>query len=158
MLGEILTREECARCRICCSFDSYDLWETPVITDGVKERALEIDCNLRFSDVSGARLFIMQREPDEDLYFCPMLDHKKGCKLGDEKPFDCRIWPYRVMRFEGRRVIVISPVCPTVYSKPLCEIKALAEKLAPTIFAEADKTPEMVKPYIAGYTILLAEN
>jgi hypothetical protein len=158
MLGEILTREECARCRICCSFDSYDLWETPVITDGVKERALEIDCNLRFSDVSGARLFIMQREPDEDLYFCPMLDHKKGCKLGDEKPFDCRIWPYRVMRFEGRRVIVISPVCPTVYSKPLNEIKALAEKLAPTIFAEADKTPEMVKPYIAGYTILLAEN
>lgn len=157
MLSKILSRAECADCRICCSFDSYDLWETPVVTDDIMERALKIRPDQRFSEISGARLFRMECEPDRDLYYCPMLDHEKGCLLGDEKPFDCKIWPLRIMNFEGRRVIVLSPVCPTVFSRPVKDIAALAKELAPTIFAQADKTPEMVKPYIAGYVILFAE-
>lgn len=157
MLSKILSKSECANCKICCSFDSYDIWETPVITDKIKKRVLEIKPDQRFSDISGARLFRMDREPDRDLYFCPMLDHEKGCLLGDDKPFDCRIWPYRIMDFKGTRVIVISPVCPTVFSRPMSEIKALADELAPVIFAQADKTPEIVKPYIAEYPVLVTE-
>lgn len=157
MLTKILSRAECAKCQICCSFDSYDLWETPVITDEVQSLALEIAPQQKFSYASGARLFRMEREPNEDLYFCPMLDRKKGCMLGEKKPFDCRIWPLRVMDLDGRRVIVLSPVCPTVFKKPVEEVKALADELAPRIFAEADKTPEMVKPYISGYVILTVE-
>lgn len=157
MISKILSKKECAECRICCSFDSYDLWETPTISDETMRRALEIIPEQKFSYLSGARLFRMEREPDRDLYFCPMLDHEKGCLLGDEKPFDCRIWPLRIMSFEGRRVIVISPVCPTVFSKPLNEIRSLAAELAPAIFAEADKHPETVKSYIEGYTILITE-
>ncbi|MCD7742087.1 MAG: hypothetical protein LUI06_07785 [Ruminococcus sp.] len=158
MLTKILSRDTCARCKICCSFDSYDLWETPVVTDEIMERSLKINPNLQFSEASGARLFKMTPEPNEDLYYCPMLDHQKGCLLGEKKPFDCRIWPFRIMRFEGKRVIVLSPVCPSVYAEPFDRIKALADELAPTIFAEADKTPEMVKPYIVGYPILIVED
>lgn len=157
MLSSILSKSECAECRICCCFDSYDLWETPVVTDDVMRRSLEVKPEQQFADVNGTRLYIMQKEPDKDLYYCPMLDHSRGCLLGDEKPFDCRIWPLRIMDFEGRRVIVMSPVCPTLYNKPLSELRELALRLAPAIFAEADKTPQMVKPYIAGYTILVAE-
>lgn len=157
MLSKILSKAECANCRICCSFDSYDIWETPVVTDEIMQRSLQIDPQVRFSDISGARLFRMEREPDRDLYFCPMLDHEKGCLLGGNKPFDCKIWPLRIMRFEGRRVIVLSPVCPTIFSRPIKDIAAAARELAPAIFEQADKTPEMVKPYIEGYIILLAE-
>jgi hypothetical protein len=157
MLSKILSKAECAQCQICCSFDSYDLWETPVVTDEIMKRALEINPAQQFSQISGARLFRMEREENEDLYFCPMLDRKKGCMLGDDKPFDCKIWPFRIMNFEGRRVIVLSPVCPTVFDKPISEIKALANELAPKIFEQADKTPEMVKPYIVGYPIIVTE-
>ena len=157
MLSKILSKAECANCRICCSFDSYDIWETPVVTDEIMQRSLQIDPRVRFSDISGARLFRMEREPDRDLYFCPMLDHEKGCLLGSNKPFDCKIWPLRIMRFEGRRVIVLSPVCPTIFSRPIKDIAAAARELAPAIFEQADKTPEMVKPYIEGYIILLVE-
>ncbi len=157
MLSKILSKAECANCRICCSFDSYDIWETPVVTDEIMQRSLQIDPRVRFSDISGARLFRMEREPDRDLYFCPMLDHEKGCLLGSNKPFDCKIWPLRIMRFEGRRVIVLSPVCPTIFSRPIKDIAAAARELAPVIFEQADKTPEMVKPYIEGYIILLVE-
>ena len=158
MLSKILSKSECAECKICCSFDSYDLWETPVVTDDIMQRALEINPQQRFSDASGARLFVMECEKDMDLYYCPMLDHQKGCRLGDDKPFDCKIWPFRIMRLEGRRVIVLSPVCPNVYKKAFNEIKALADELAPIIYVQADKTPEIVKPYIVGYPILLVED
>jgi len=158
MLAKILSKRECAECKICCSFDSYDLWETPVVTDEVMKRSLEVKPDQRFADVDGTRLYFMEKEPDIDLYYCPMLDHSKGCLLGDDKPFDCRIWPFRIMRFEGRRVIVISPVCPTVFKKPISEIRDLAYELAPVIFAEADRNPQLVKPYIAGYPIMLAED
>ena len=57
MLTKILSRAECAKCQICCSFDSYDLWETPVITDEVQSLALEIAPQQKFSYASGARLF-----------------------------------------------------------------------------------------------------
>ncbi|MFR2154515.1 MAG: hypothetical protein ACLS48_07625 [[Eubacterium] siraeum] len=29
MLTEILSREACAKCRVCCVFDKDDIWEIP---------------------------------------------------------------------------------------------------------------------------------
>jgi Fe-S-cluster containining protein len=158
MLSKILSKRECAECKICCSFDSYDLLETPVVTDEIMQRSLAVKPDQRFADVDGTRLYIMDKEPDRDLYYCPMLDHSKGCLLGDSKPFDCRIWPFKIMRFEGRRVIALSPVCPIVSDKPLSELRELAHELAPVIFAEADREPSLVRPYSSGYTIMLAED
>ena len=98
-------------------------------------------------------------EAEDELYYCPMLDHKTGCRLGDDKPFDCRIWPYRVMDFGGNRVISMASICPTMYAKPLSELCRELEKngLAEKIFAYADSHPDIVKPYESGYPILLAE-
>ncbi len=31
MLNKILSKEDCAQCRFCCSFRRSSLWETPVI-------------------------------------------------------------------------------------------------------------------------------
>ena len=158
MLSKLLSKDDCARCRICCSFDSYDLRETPVVTDEVMLRSLSIKPGQRFAEVEGTRLYLMQREPDSDIHYCPMLDHERGCLLGDNKPFECRIWPFKVMSFEGRRVIAMSHICPRLFSKPLSELHALAAELAPAIFAEADRTPQIVRPYTTGYVILLAED
>lgn len=38
MLKNILHGSDCAECRICCVFDKYDLWETPVLDGELKER------------------------------------------------------------------------------------------------------------------------
>ena len=56
MLEGLLSKAECAACRLCCKFDSYDLWDTPLVTDGIMLRALELDPAQRFSEASGRRL------------------------------------------------------------------------------------------------------
>lgn len=159
MITKLLSREECAECRLCCSFDSYDLWETPIITQQCHDRILgEFKPDQDFLDLDDHYLLKMQQEPDIDLYYCSLLDHDKGCIMGTEKPFDCRIWPLRVMDLHGMLVIVLSPVCPTVQKRPLCDIQAVAKELAPEIFAYAKAHPYAVKKYVRGYPIMLTED
>ena len=38
MLRNILSPETCAKCRICCIFDKYDVWETPVVSAELYEK------------------------------------------------------------------------------------------------------------------------
>ena len=155
---DLLTRRECAACRECCVFESYDLYDTPTVTDEVMERVLSLDPTVRFAEVGGRRLFIMEREKDSDVHFCPMLDREHGCRLGAEKPFECRMFPFRLMELDGRRAVTVSPACPAVRRKPFGALLAEARRLAPVIFAEADKYPRLVRKYAPGYPVLLIED
>ena len=161
MLKNILSGKSCAECRICCIFDKYDLWETPVVTEEVYNEVRERFHDVKFVEKGQTRLFRMEPEmtDGDELYYCPMLDKSTGCMLNDSKPFDCRIWPYRIMELGGRRVISIASICPELYARPLKELVEELDRdgLADKIFAEADKCPDMVKPYQDGYPILKVE-
>ncbi|MBO5448513.1 MAG: hypothetical protein J5994_04220 [Ruminococcus sp.] len=158
MLSKILSRDECAKCKLCCTFDSYDLWETPIIPVKLASRIMQdFEPDQKFIRKDDHFLLKMDKEPDADLYYCSLLDQEKGCIMGDDKPFDCRIWPFRIMALNGVRVITLSPVCPVVQTKPLADIQAVAKELAPEIFAYADETPSAVKPYLDGYPIMVVE-
>ncbi len=158
MLSEILSRKECAECRICCCFDSYDIWEAPVISPSLRTKVEKLLPETEFVTKGGSFTLKMRREQDADLYYCNLLDRSRGCMLGGEKPFDCSIWPLRIMEFEGRRVIALSPVCPVVAKRPVKAVTAVAKKLAPTIFEQANKNPDLVKKYELGYVILVTED
>ena len=159
MLKNILSPKTCAGCKICCSFDKYDVWETPVISMELKKKIEGTNPELKFVSKgnSGAFIFNMEEAWDEEkeLFICPALDPKSGCTLGENKPFDCKIWPYRIMDLNGALVISIASICPSLYSKPLKELVDELEKgLADRIFEEAAKDPAIIKPYENGYPIL----
>lgn len=155
MLSKILSKEECAKCRICCCFDSSDIWEAPVITKSKADEILEnYNETQRFLENGDSFIFDMEKEPDEDLYYCSMLDRENGCVMKDSKPFDCRIWPFRVMDLNGTLVLTLSPVCPVVKTRALEELCDFATELAPVVFKQAKAEPVIVKPYINGYPIL----
>lgn len=161
MLKNILSGSSCAKCRICCVFDKYDLWETPVVNEEVYNKVREKLPEVKFITKGENRLFRMEPEEvnGEELYYCPVLDKNTGCRLGDEKPFDCRIWPYRIMELGGRLVISIASICPEMYKKPLNLLVEELERngLGDAIFAEAEKNPGIVKPYQEGYPILMVK-
>lgn len=157
MTEKLLSRSDCAQCRQCCSFESYGLRSTPTLTDETAELAARLKPSVRFAKLDGVRLFLMDCEEGQDLYYCPMLDHSSGCMLGGEKPFECRIFPFTLMSFEGRRVLAVSAYCPVIGRKPLDELRSAAAELAPEIFTAGSDRRELVRPFENGYVILIAE-
>lgn len=153
MLTKILSRQTCADCRICCAFDETDLWEAPLISHDLKNKILKLNPSQSFRPVKNSFVLEMEKSEDE-LYYCPMLS-SNGCLLGNEKPFDCKIWPFRIMDFKGTLVITLSPVCNPLFSKPLNELHDfIQDGLADTLFKEAKEHPDIIKDYIPNYPIL----
>ena len=94
----------------------------------------------------------------DKIVMCPMAG-ENGCALGDEKPFDCRVWPFRVNDLAGRRVITVSPVCRAVFALPLETLVQFLNEdgFADMLFSTARLHPDIVKPYMDGYPILAVE-
>lgn len=158
MLKKILSGKSCAECRLCCIFDRYDIWETPVFNDEIKNRIKQLRPGTEFVTKDGGYIFKADNIGADQLFSCPALT-ETGCMLGDDKPFDCRIWPYRIMEVGGRRAITIASICDELYNRPLSQLVGfLKEGLAEAIFSYADSHPEIVKPYYEGYPVLLFEN
>lgn len=158
MLKKILSGESCAECRLCCVFDRDDVWETPVFTDEIRRRILEAKPDTEFTAKDGGYTFKAKKLAEDELFTCPALT-ENGCMLGDNKPFDCRIWPYRIMEIGGRRAVTIASVCEELYNRPLSQLVGLLKDgLSDKIFAYADLHPEIVKPYYEGYPVLIFEN
>lgn len=157
MLKKILSGSTCAKCRLCCVFDRYDIWETPVFTDEIRDRILAEKPESEFISKDGGYIFKAKELDENELFSCPALT-ETGCMLGDDKPFDCRIWPYRIMNVGGRRAITIASICDELYNRPLSQLVGLLkDDLAADIFAYANAHPEIVKPYYEGYPVLMFE-
>ena len=157
MLKKILDSKSCAECRLCCKFDRYDAWETPVFKAEICERIRSAKPETEFVTKDGGFIFKVKELDEDELFSCPALT-ETGCMLGDDKPFDCRIWPYRIMEVGGRRAITIASICDELYNRPLSQLAGfLKEGLADAIFSYADAHPEIVKPYYEGYPVLMFE-
>lgn len=158
MLKKILSNSTCAQCQLCCVFDRYDIWETPLFTPEQKAHVLEIAPEAEFAKKGSGFVLNCGAITNDQLFSCPALsDH--GCTLGSDKPFDCQIWPFRIMNCDGELVIAVSSLCTAVYEQSHDFLKNyLTESgLAERIFSYGEKFPEAVHPLYDNYTILLRQ-
>lgn len=155
MLSKILKKESCAKCRICCGFVEDDKWEIPLIFGEYREKVEQL---LGVKLLPRGDEFVFDMEFDGDkLVYCPAAS-ENGCTLGELKPFDCLIWPFRVNSLGDDRVITVSPVCGEVSSLPLSQLtEFVSGEFAEKLFEAARRHPDMVKPYMDGYPILAVE-
>ena len=86
---------------------------------------------------------------------CPYLS-ETGCVLSaDEKPWDCKIWPLRVMKKDGEIVIALTPTCPEINKMEIAEVqKFVEENLKEDLFSYAEAHPYLVKKYHEGFPVL----
>lgn len=157
MLKSILSPRSCRNCRVCCGFTREDIWEIPLI---YKENRTSVEKMLGGELVPRGEEFVFDMDFNGNgISFCPALS-ENGCTLGELKPFDCAVWPFRVNALGDKRVITVSPVCETVFSLPLKTLSDFVRKdgFAEKMFTEAHKHPDMIKPYIDGYPILAVKN
>ncbi len=158
LLWPLLKKEDCASCKFCCSFRRKSLWETPVFGKGVMEELSKLYPRAKFRragksgssysfDISGE---YKSADPNEEAV-CPFLNRQNGCSLpSDLKPFDCKIWPLRVVRLPkaSRLAIALTPTCPAINRHPLQKVKdLLADGLGQKIISYARQNPDIIKDY-----------
>ena len=164
MLSDLMSADTCAKCRYCCSFKSTSLWEMPTFpADSLKKLAKDKDfkytiekegkCSFGRPDISEEYL---SANPAEEVP-CPFLDTEVGCTLSPEdKPFDCKLWPLRVMRREGHLLLTMSIACPSIMAWELEQLRSYAqEKLRKPVREYVDKHPYIVKDMMPGYVALI---
>lgn len=168
MLSSILSKKQCAACKFCCSFRRQSLWETPLFPPEVVEKLSkpnEYGVVGEFAqasrDVQDARRLVLEDkyrtdDPEEEVP-CTFLDPQKGCILKwEDKPFDCSIWPLRIMDKGGKLVIALTPTCHAIGAVPNQALVNLVENgLGDKIFEYAKTHPEIIKEYREGFPIIL---
>lgn len=192
MLSSILSKSDCAACKFCCSFRRQSLWETPVFYEEDISKIQKLFPEVRFRElkaeadnsnavetgISNSKVYTFdiydkyKTNSREEEAPCPFLDTEKGCKLPQElKPFDCKIWPLRVVRLpeddglaeiskspaafaassaeiSSRLAVVLTPTCPAINKIPFEKVQALSEGgLGKTILEYAATHPQMIKEY-----------
>lgn len=164
MLSELMSKDTCAACRYCCSFKSTSLWELPTFPEDVIKKLADdkgFKYTLQESHAHSFGLFDLKGEyqsanPAEEVP-CPFLDRSTGCTLNEkDKPFDCKLWPFRVMRKDGLLLLTISIACPSIMSWELEQLRSYAqEKLKKPVRAYADEHPYIIKDMMDGYIALV---
>ena len=170
MLSKILSKSSCATCKFCCSFRRQSLWETPLFPPEVAEklsRENEYGVVGEFAqagrdgqNVQDACRLVLENnyrtdDPEEEVP-CTFLDPQKGCILnGEDKPFDCSIWPLRIMDKGGKLVIALTPTCPSIGAVPNQALVDLVKNgLGEQIFEYAKTHPYIVKEYREGFPVV----
>ncbi|MBR3971239.1 MAG: hypothetical protein IKJ87_09210 [Ruminococcus sp.] len=158
MIKKILNKSTCADCKTCCIFDCYDVWETPLFDKETADVVKLTVPTAEFAPKGNGFVLDFGKMSAYDLVKCPALSDS-GCILGDKKPFDCRIWPFRIMEHDGQRIIAVSSLCTAVFEQSHDKLKDfLKNGLAAEIFAYGEKYPEAIHPLYDNYTILLTES
>jgi len=74
---------------------------------------------------------------------------ERGCALGEGKPAECAMYPFRVMRLGQYKVIALCKYCKAVMDLPLSEIVQFAERKQEQFLSVG-----VVKEYNDEYIIL----
>lgn len=154
MLSGLLEKTQCAECRFCCVFDKEDFWEMPSLLPSTAKEILKINPKVVLRHYNGSYLFDISNIIN-NLYHCPALS-ENGCSLDDNlKPFECSIWPFRVMDFKGEIVLTICKDCEGLKGTSQKIIDDFANsKVRKVALDYVKKYPQAIKPYHENYRII----
>ena len=158
MVGALLSKEDCAKCRFCCSFRRQSLWETPAFVNESLSELKKIYPEVRFKTLPDNIVtlnFDGAYQTDDSEEEAPCYFNKSGCILPEWlKPFDCKLWSLRIMRKDGKLYAAISLSCPAIKENTDEEIRTTAEGLSETMRNYAELHPEIIKEYRENYKVL----
>lgn len=161
MLTNIFSPTECAACKLCCNFHRSSAWETPSLETSLAEKLAAAGVPLETRpDGSCSFRLAFQKESRDEVCNCPMLDTGKGCTLPrEERPFECRVWPLRLMRTSEKALAIgLYKGCPALTPPVLEKLKEYAMgDLLPVLLQYAERNPLAVRPEDPSYSMIWHE-
>lgn len=157
MLTDIFTPADCAACKLCCNFHKSSAWETPALEKELIYLLQEEGVPLEKRE-DGSTSFYLHfcNNSENEVADCPMLNSEIGCTLPRElRPFECRIWPLRLMKQSSHLVIGLYKNCPALNDETLQRLVHYATtQLLPTLKNYAEQHPLSVREMNSAYTII----
>ncbi len=160
MLTEIFTPSDCAACKLCCNFHRSSAWETPALENELIYLLQEEGVPLqKRQDGSTSFYLYFCTDSENEVADCPMLNSETGCTLPRElRPFECRIWPLRLMKHSTKLVIGLYKNCPALKNDTLDKLVHFATgKLLPVLLDYAKKHPYSVRELNPAYSVIWEE-
>lgn len=112
-LKQIVPSSLCLTCDVCCRFPEETSFLAPFFT-GEEIALLELSGKRFFTTPTKGSKIRLERHGDGCI--CPYFDPKtQYCKIYGERPLDCRIYPFALMRDQdGKAVLGIDTKCPFI--------------------------------------------
>lgn len=158
MLKNVLSPEDCAKCGFCCSFRRQSLHLTPLFAKEAVDEIRRLHPEARFRTLPNGAVTIdiadrYRTADSEEEALCPF--NRKGCILPPHlKPFDCDLWPFRLMKSGDGFVLALVPTCPWI-AKDSPQFEATASVVAKKAMTYAKTHPEIAIEYRPDYQVVL---
>ncbi len=155
--------EDCFICRDCCTFykEGDDRDAAPTFTPEEKIKAESIVPGDNFIFLPVKKMFqakLVDFKKDNALLACSFLDHDThACRIYNDRPFDCKIWPYIIVKnTEGKVEIRLyrTEYCPSMEKRGPEVIKRYTEyflKKLESYYPMIKENPGMILDYHPDY-------
>ena len=156
---EILSPADCAKCEYCCSFRRQSLNLTPCFAAETVEEIKNMYPDARFKTRQNGTVTIdlddkYHTDDSGEEALCHF--NRKGCILPDHlKPFDCKLWPFRLMKNGDRLQLALVPTCPRIRKDDPQKLRRAAEVVAKEAAGYAKTHPEIIIEYREDYQIIM---
>jgi len=152
MLEEYLSTKDCATCKICCKFEPDEICDAPTFTEEEMLLSKKVNCNAEF--IKKGAVYQLVLEKWNNKYICPFLS-ENGCLLCDNRPFDCKSWPFYLMKQRDNYVLTLTKDCPVVWDRFMNDKSSI---MTSNLISECKRIieyyPDMIPMYNRNMTIV----
>lgn len=153
-LPQPVTSEQCLSCEICCRFPEKDSPLAPYFTpEEIKDAIRGGIPSESFQEKSGGRIELIPNPAGEG-YICPAFKpSENSCRIYPDRPFDCVLYPFSLMRDEQNKNILIGydRKCPVISDRIFGEgIYQTAQKVMDRLRAEEYLSKILTHPELVG--------
>jgi Fe-S-cluster containining protein len=105
MIKQIILKDFCLNCRLCCRFNEPDSVWVPHLLDDEKKRLNEDKIKLIFSE-------------KEKVYLCSFLEPETNkCKIYKNRPLECQLYPFLINLKDKKIFLSLDLNCPYIKEK-----------------------------------------
>lgn len=129
------TFEHCSKCEYkpnCCS--DFGKIDAPVISTQEKNKLEEISSIDNFCSSCGKGIYNLNLNGDNCVFY------NEGCTIYDNRPLDCRLFPFDLKKIDGKYYLV------------LYRLRCLNEEMFVKNVKDVENIIEEIKPWIESYT------
>ena len=151
IFSEIFNKNICKECKMCCKFGEDDLWDLPQFTCDEKNRLSLKHPNVKYKLYNN--MYIPITIVRSHHHVCPFLDETTGCIIQNEKPIDCALWPFYIMKIGEDLVLAQDLNCPAIENCTIEQIYKCLSKVFLDILDIYMANPEYIKEYKTDFRI-----